>query len=171
MRWIFVICWIQIAYGYRNIIFIGMPDSGKTFLGKQLSCKLNLPFYDSDEHNPFITIHKNTKSQWNTFRQEECKIIKNWIESPESKIISTGGGCIENALLFNTLLNKSKSDVIVNVLKSKNTKKSHKNLPKPYEELWFKRGKWYFMLSDYDYWNDECGANSFLSWFEMNVKN
>ena len=170
MRWTFLICWIQMVYSYHNIIFIGMPDSGKTFLSKQLSRILNLPFYDSDELNPFFKIYKNTKPQWNTFRKEECKIIKNLIENPESKIISTGGGCIENAALFNILLNKSKHDIIIHVLKSK-YKTSDKNLPKSHEELWLKRGKWYFFLSDYDFWNDVMGDENFLTWFEMNVKN
>jgi shikimate kinase len=150
-----------------------MPDSGKTFLSKELSKKLNLQCYDSDELNPFLQIHKNTKPQWNTFRQQEYKIIKNLLQNPEPKIISTGGGCIESALLFNTLLNKSKQDLIIHVIKSKDIKyrKSNKNLPSSHEKLWLKRGKWYFLLSDYDYWNDETGAEHFLSWFETNVKN
>lgn len=171
MKWTLLICWIPIVYSYHNIIFIGMPDSGKTFLSKQLSRKLNLPYYDSDELNPFLKVYKNTKPQWNTFRQEECKIIKNLIQNPEPKIISTGGGCIESALLFNTLLNKSKHDIIINVLKSKNNNTSNKNLPKSHEELWLKRGKWYFFLSDYDFWNDEMGGENFLAWFENNIKN
>lgn len=173
MKWTLLICWIPIVYSYHNIIFIGMPDSGKTFLSKQLSRKLNLPYYDSDELNPFLNVYKNTKPQWNTFRQEECKIIKNLIQNPEPKIISTGGGCIENALLFNTLLNKSKHDIIIHVLNSnirKHTSKN-KNLPKSHEELWLKRGKWYFFLSDYDFWNDEMGCENFLAWFENNIKN
>lgn len=153
-----------------NIIFIGMPDSGKTFLSKELSKKLNLPFYDSDQLNSQFYTIKKTKPQWNAFRQEECSIIKNLIQNPEPKIISTGGGCIENAALFNIFLNKSKHDIIIHVLKSK-YKTSDKNLPKSHEELWLKRGKWYFFLSDYDFWNDDMGAQNFLYWFEGNVKN
>jgi shikimate kinase len=152
---------------FRNIILIGMPDSGKTFLGKQLSKKLQLPFYDSDDSNPFLNVLKTTKKNWNMFRAEESKIIHNWMNDDTPKILSTGGGCIENAYLFNCLLNKPNQDVIIHIIGNKT---SNKNLPNTRENLWNKRAKWYFLLSDFDYVNDYTDFQNFLDWFEISCK-
>jgi hypothetical protein len=37
MKWILVLIFLPVLMAYRNIILIGMPDSGKTYLGKHLN--------------------------------------------------------------------------------------------------------------------------------------
>ena len=93
-----------------NIILIGMSGVGKTYLGKYISEKLNMPFYDTDEliireHNTqlkdLIKIHS-----WEWFRNEEYLTLQK-LNEMKNIIISTGGGIIENVNikeLFNSHL-------------------------------------------------------------------
>ena len=86
-----------------NIILIGMPGVGKTLLGKDLSIKLNKPFYDTDEliikkYN--MNLHDLVKMySWEWFRNEEYIILKKLLEL-DNIIISTGGGIIENHKIY-----------------------------------------------------------------------
>lgn len=170
MRWFIFLNFLTTSvFCFRNIILIGMPDSGKTFLGEQLSKKLQLPFYDSDDSNPYLNVLKTTKKNWNMFRAEESKIIQNWMNDDTPKVLSTGGGCIENAYLFNCLLNKSSKDVIIHII-GNNKLATNTNLPNTREILWKKRAKWYFILSDFDFVNDYTDSKKFLDWFEISSK-
>jgi len=166
MKWILVLIFLPVLMAYRNIILIGMPDSGKTYLGRHLSQFLKVPFYDSDIHNPHFKEIKNNTTSWNRFRKKESEIINSWMDKEESKIISTGGGCIENHVLYHKLLNRSKKDCIIHVLRRNTNANTQtiKNLPKSTPELWKKRSKWYFLVSDYNYWNI-YDYSTFLDWF------
>ena len=93
-----------------NIILIGMSGVGKTYLGKFISEKLNMPFYDTDEiiireHNTQLKdLIKNHSWEW--FRNEEYITLQK-LNEMTNIIISTGGGIIENIKikeLFNSHL-------------------------------------------------------------------
>lgn len=149
---------------YNNIILIGMPNSGKTFLAKRLSEHTKIPVYDTDQLNPFFYETKTNKKDWRLFREQESIIIRTLIKKKEPKVISTGGGCIEDALLFNTLMNSNKNDTIIIHIIGTWKDNDTRQLPDERDRLWMKRGKYYFSLSDMDYWNKDQGSDAFLSW-------
>lgn len=76
--------------------------SGKTTLGKQLSLKMNKPFFDLDaeieksENRSIIEIFDNYGETY--FRDLESKILKEIILKNKSFILSLGGGtpCFNN---------------------------------------------------------------------------
>lgn len=81
------------------ICLIGMPGSGKSTIGKQLSEKLNYTFFDTDEE-----IEKREKTKIKDifsikgedyFRSIETLAFNELIEK-KKVVISTGGGIILN---------------------------------------------------------------------------
>lgn len=64
---------LQITFAYRNIILIGMPNSGKSFLGKKLSENLNIQYYDCDELNPLFKTVKKVKKNGITLENMNTK--------------------------------------------------------------------------------------------------
>lgn len=81
----------------KNIVFIGMPGSGKTAISKKLAQRLNLELYDVDEYiektegKTISEIFENGEAH---FREIEKKAIED-ISSKNEVIISTGGGVIK----------------------------------------------------------------------------
>lgn len=81
----------------KNIVFIGMPGSGKTTVSKRIAEKLGLALYDVDEY-----IEKTEEKKISEifekgeahFRTIEKKAIED-ISSKSGVIISTGGGVIK----------------------------------------------------------------------------
>jgi len=70
--------------------------SGKSFLGKKLAEKMNLPFFDLDQEitrkqNSSINEIFHTEGE-QTFRKIESDILHNW---NKEGIIATGGGIVE----------------------------------------------------------------------------
>jgi len=78
-----------------NIVFIGMPMSGKTTIGKEVANTMKREFIDIDDLITYRT-GKSIQELFDDkiFREVESKII-NSIEG-SGKIISTGGGVVEN---------------------------------------------------------------------------
>ena len=82
-----------------NIALIGMPASGKTTVGKELSEKLNKNFVDSDdeivkaENKEILEIFEKFGEDY--FRNIEKNVIKE-LSILNSQIISTGGGAVLN---------------------------------------------------------------------------
>ena len=82
--------------GLNNIVLIGMPASGKTAIGRRLSKKVGLPFFDGDiifeerygKIRDFFQKHGELE-----FRQRESEII-NEIAAHTHCIIATGGGTV-----------------------------------------------------------------------------
>jgi shikimate kinase len=91
-----------------TIFLIGMPGSGKSTIGKMLSEKLDLPYFDTDEiisrmeGDTIPKIFENFGEPY--FRLKEEELIKNW--KLHNAVISTGGGlpCYNN--LMQILLSK-----------------------------------------------------------------
>ncbi len=90
----------------KNIVFIGMPGSGKTTLGLLLAEKLKFPFIDTDD-----LIEKRTgmtiplffeESGEEEFRKIESQVAKE-IGKYQGHVISTGGGMILNPLNMESL--------------------------------------------------------------------
>ncbi len=79
-----------------KIFLIGLPGSGKTTLGKQLSKKLNLPFVDLDleieklEGKTVQQIFAEKKE--NYFREVESRSLKNYCLAKPDFVMATGGG-------------------------------------------------------------------------------
>ena len=90
----------------KNIVLVGLMGAGKTTVGKYLAEKYKKDFIDTDA---IIEAQKKTsipdifaKYGEDIFRQIEANIIKK-ISEQNNKIISTGGGVVENAENINNL--------------------------------------------------------------------
>ena len=152
-----------------NIVFIGMPSTGKTTASRNLSKSLNAKCYDTD-----LEIYKDTKmttkemfAQYGEeyFRDLETKKI-NELMGLTGVIISTGGGAIlrkENryALLRNgyvIYLNR-------NISLLKKNKRSLKNRPllqnpEAFDELYNQRKDIYKVCCDLEYCNNSTQWNT-----------
>ena len=96
----------------RNICIMGLMGSGKSIIGKDLSKKLNLEFYDSDKE---IELHakKSISSIFEEkgevyFREIEEKICVKLLNY-NNCIISLGGGSITNNKIRNVINQNSYS--------------------------------------------------------------
>ena len=90
----------QLLNNKRNIVFIGMPTSGKSTFGKLLAEKLNRNFFDCDdiiqkEEKMTISQIFQTKSE-QFFRQKEHEVIQK-LSKENSSVIATGGGAVLNS--------------------------------------------------------------------------
>lgn len=93
-----------------NIVLIGMPNSGKTTIGKALSELLNKEFIDTDLEIEKV-IHCSINECFQThgevyFRQVEEKIIEK-VSSYQGKIISLGGGSFTNEKNIKNIMRNS----------------------------------------------------------------
>jgi shikimate kinase len=149
-----------------NIILIGMSGVGKTYLGKYISEKLIMPFYDTDE---LIISKYNTQLKdlikihsWEWFRKEEYITLQK-LNEMKNIIISTGGGIIENKninLLFD-------SHLIIYIKRNiSNEIKLERCLSKSYDELYKEREPIYEKLSKNIYYNDSK-PNNFLNYINI----
>jgi len=93
----------------KNIFLIGLMGTGKTTVGRQLSRKLKMEFYDSDR-----VIEERTgadiplifeKEGEDGFRKREVAIIDE-LTQKQNIILATGGGAILNANNRNHLVNR-----------------------------------------------------------------
>ena len=79
-----------------KIFLVGMPGSGKSTLGRQLSDELSIPFVDLDEEierregqaiKDIFALHGEDH-----FRVVESELLRHFAALPESLVLSTGGG-------------------------------------------------------------------------------
>ena len=96
-----------------NIILVGMPASGKTTIGMNLSNRLSEytlidtdSFIEKTEGMSVVEIFKKKSEDY--FRKLEYDTIKLLCASGKNKIISVGGGAFENPDSRSTLLNFGK---------------------------------------------------------------
>lgn len=79
------------------ISLIGLPGSGKTTVGRQLSRRLRVPFLDSDtviEQQLGCSIREFFEREGeNRFRDIESSVIDDLTQLPEG-VLSTGGGAV-----------------------------------------------------------------------------
>src|SRR5271169_1108903 len=89
-----------------KIYFIGFMGTGKTYSGKQLSQKLNIPFFDLDEeivkHDGKSINEIFTENGEEYFRLLEKDVLHIITEYNESFIMACGGGtpCYYNNIDF-----------------------------------------------------------------------
>jgi shikimate kinase len=80
-----------------NIILIGYRCTGKTSVGRKISERFQIPFYDTDElvkKHIGRTIREIVEEEgWESFRKEEKAIIR-WLSSLTDAVISAGGGAV-----------------------------------------------------------------------------
>jgi shikimate kinase len=80
-----------------SIIFVGLPGSGKTTIGRHLSRRLGVPFVDSDhviEHRLGCSIREFFEHQGeDSFRDVEQQVIDDLTLSHQG-VIATGGGAV-----------------------------------------------------------------------------
>jgi shikimate kinase len=80
-----------------NIVLIGYRCTGKTSVGRKISERLKIPFYDADE---LITEHTGKtvreivdRGGWDLFRKEEKAIIRG-LSFLADTVIAVGGGAV-----------------------------------------------------------------------------
>jgi len=83
-----------------NIVLIGYRCTGKTSVGREISERFQIPFYDTDE-----LIEKHTSKTireivdekgWESFRKEEKAVIRG-LSSLADTVIAAGGGAVMDA--------------------------------------------------------------------------
>jgi shikimate kinase len=79
-----------------KIFLVGYMGSGKSTLGKKISLKAKIPFYDLDqevEKASGLTVTAFFEKFGETrFREEETKILKELIDRENDLVMATGGG-------------------------------------------------------------------------------
>jgi shikimate kinase len=80
-----------------SIIFVGLPGSGKTTIGRQLARRLDLPFVDSDhviEHQLGCSIREFfAREGEDNFRDVEQQVLDDLTRTHQG-VIATGGGAV-----------------------------------------------------------------------------
>ena len=138
----------------KNIVLLGMMGAGKSTIGRLLSNKINLDFFDIDkiiekEENSKITdIYKNNgEDYFRKVEEELClKILK-----LNKKIIALGGGSFLNSKIREKIQNNhlsfwltwNTSTIIGRIKKSKNRPLLKNMSEKDINNLFVKRKKIY----------------------------
>ncbi|MDO4378256.1 MAG: shikimate kinase [Erysipelotrichia bacterium] len=74
----------------QNIVFIGMPTSGKTTIGKIISKQLKREFYDIDD----IIVKKNNKEIVDIFHKNGEKVFREYEQQAVKEVYRTNGAVI-----------------------------------------------------------------------------
>ncbi|WP_427339182.1 shikimate kinase [Caloranaerobacter sp. DY30410] len=146
----------------NNIVLIGFMGTGKSYIGKHISKKLNMEFYDTDniiERDFGCRIsYIFEKYGENYFRRIESEVISK-ISKNENVVISTGGGIVlnksnvemlkKNGIIF--LLDGSFNTIINNLYGNIDKRPLLKGADwkKKAMELFLKRKKLYYNSADY----------------------
>ena len=140
----------------QTIILIGMSGVGKTYLGRYVSQVLRVPFFDTDEiirDKYKMELRDLVKANsWAWFRHEEHVVLEQLLLADAGcQIISTGGGIIENPLVF-PLLEKG---LVVYIQRNVSEAiKAGRVLSKSYDELLNDRRDVYERLADFVFVNN-----------------
>ncbi|SFV67946.1 Shikimate kinase I [hydrothermal vent metagenome] len=142
----------------KNIYLIGMMGSGKTSIGKRLSCILKVDFFDSDMEiitqtgasiNYIFDIEGETG-----FRKRETKVIKELCQR-KNIVLSTGGGAVlseENQQQFKNgtvIYLNADINILVNRIKNSKNRPLLENNPKEtLEKIFIIRDPIYRKIAD-----------------------
>ena len=145
-----------------NIAIIGMPGSGKTTIGKEVSKISNKKFVDVDE-----------KYGETYFRKLESNMIER-ISKSTNTVISTGGGCVLDINNYNHL----KQSSIIFYIKRDLEKLDISNRPlskggiTTLQNLFKKRKNLYESFSNYEVYNIdiiECANNIYNLFLKSDI--
>ena len=92
----------------KNIVFLGMMGSGKSLIGRLVSKKLNLQFFDIDniiENETGMKIFEIFEKKGEEFFREIEKNISLKILKKNKSVISLGGGAFQNNEIRREVLN------------------------------------------------------------------
>ena len=92
----------------KNIVFLGMMGSGKSLIGRLVSKKLNLQFFDIDniiENETGMKIFEIFEKKGEEFFREIEKNICLKILKKNKSVISLGGGAFQNNEIRKEVLN------------------------------------------------------------------
>ena len=88
---------IKSALGPRSVVLVGMMGAGKSTIGRRLSVRLGLPFFDADaeiEAAAGMSIPDIFESRGEAdFRDGEVRVIARLLDSGPA-VIATGGGAV-----------------------------------------------------------------------------
>lgn len=93
----------------KNIVFIGMPGSGKTAIGKLVALRINREFIDMDDYiekKEGHSINEIFNAGEATFRDIETTVIGE-LSVLTGIVISTGGGVVKNCINMDKLKQSS----------------------------------------------------------------
>ncbi len=82
----------------KNVVLVGLMGAGKTSVGQELAQKLSYEFWDTDaiiEQTQGVKISEIFKTKGEVFFRELEKATIAKISQEEKKVISTGGGSLE----------------------------------------------------------------------------
>lgn len=84
----------------RSVVFVGLPGSGKSTVGRQLARRLAIPFFDSDsviEHRLGCSIREYFEREGEErFRDVEASVLEE-LSRRSACVLSTGGGAVLRA--------------------------------------------------------------------------
>ncbi|MBL7574332.1 shikimate dehydrogenase [Peptoniphilus asaccharolyticus DSM 20463] len=136
----------------RNLILIGMPDSGKSSVGPKIAERLGREFVDLDSEIEEFAQKSIpeifSEDGEDVFRSIETKICKKFGKL-NGLVISTGGGVVTKRENYRPLKQNGKIYLLKRELKDLNL--SNRPLSKEYgtaEELWNKRREQYLEFAD-----------------------
>jgi len=128
---------------FQHLLLIGMSPS--LDIAKSLSRTYNLSLYDMDHvMESYVPTNKSSLLEWYHYRKREYELLVSKWNSPFPSIISLSDGCIEYAPTYHLLQNKPDSHIILHLVTPSSSRSS--------DSLWMKRGKYYFSISDLDFW-------------------
>ena len=88
---------IKAALGGRSVVLVGMMGAGKSTIGRRLSARLGLPFFDADaeiELAAGMSIPDIFESRGEAdFRDGEARVIARLLDSGPA-VLATGGGAL-----------------------------------------------------------------------------
>ena len=141
-----------------NIVLIGISGAGKTVIGRALSYKLQMPFFDLDsfieEKNKLSIPEIFSKYGEEYFRKLESEAVKFLSTKCNNTIISTGGGVVLNEENMNLLketgtvvyINRSLENILTKV--NTNKRPLLKTNPQLLYDIYKKRHPLYLGYAD-----------------------
>lgn len=148
----------------KRLVFIGMPGSGKSTIGKALAELLDFEFFDSDQffllekgERPASYIETYGKDE---FRKHENKCLNHLVTLSDKKlngiiILSTGGGVVTREENFGLIKNSSVVIYLRRPLEFLDWQDRPRSIKKDMYKLYEERRAKYESWSDIEIWNTD----------------
>lgn len=140
-----------------NLLFIGMPGAGKSYLGKKAAQKFKRPFIDTDtciEEKAGMPIPKIFETFGEAhFRKLETEVLRDVCKT-SGAVIATGGGVVTREENFDLLRQNSTVIWVKREIKNLPTSGRPLSKAKSLETLYEERKAAYALLADYTVENE-----------------